>query len=328
MSGRRRARGSTARSSATATRSCSSSASTTGSTRERNPRRNWTTRAASRSAGCTFNKGQKRIGPVNEQKDEERVPLESIGDIFKHAEQKASESDGWCSGSSRVYDRSSGFRLSALPEPTDGLRGRVSVDTERLGDRLESQASLVQAGRLSRHQLIAGSFEKPAKIQRHRHASAGASTSVALYYSNHPDEGLLYVCDAAWIDGKGAYVELNAHGILLTRKDDIREIVFLHDKATWRSRPGPDWVAGSATEPRLGGETRVTGRIEERWKRRQSKFHSRRRTARERLALDSQREVRPSQGSTRRRGDSPQHSRESTRTAPGIRTRSSTGTSR
>lgn len=47
-----------------------------------------------------------------------------------------------------------------------------------------------------------------------------------LYYSNHPDEGLLYVCDAAWIDGKGAYVELNAHGILLTRKDDIREIVF------------------------------------------------------------------------------------------------------
>ena len=34
------------------------------------------------------------------------------------------------------------------------------------------------------------------------------------------------MCDAAWIDNKGEYVELNAHGILLTRKDDIREIVF------------------------------------------------------------------------------------------------------
>ena len=48
-------------------------------------------------------------------------------------------------------------------------------------------------------------------------------------------------------------------------------------------------------------------------------FHRRRRTARQRLALGSQREIRPSQGTARRRGDSPQHSRERTRTAPGIR---------
>ena len=34
-----------------------------------------------------FNQGQKRIGLLNEQKDEERVPIESIGDIFKHAKQ-------------------------------------------------------------------------------------------------------------------------------------------------------------------------------------------------------------------------------------------------
>ena len=34
-----------------------------------------------------FNKGQKRIGLLNEQKEEERVPIESIGDLFKHAEQ-------------------------------------------------------------------------------------------------------------------------------------------------------------------------------------------------------------------------------------------------
>ncbi len=34
-----------------------------------------------------FNRGQKRVGLLNEQKEEERVPIESIGDLFKHAEQ-------------------------------------------------------------------------------------------------------------------------------------------------------------------------------------------------------------------------------------------------
>ena len=47
-----------------------------------------------------------------------------------------------------------------------------------------------------------------------------------LYYSNHPEEGLLYLYDPAWIDGDGKYVDLDAHGILLTKKDDIESIVF------------------------------------------------------------------------------------------------------
>ena len=46
------------------------------------------------------------------------------------------------------------------------------------------------------------------------------------YYSNHPEEGLLYLYDAAWIDDKGAYIDLDAHGILLTNRDSIESIVF------------------------------------------------------------------------------------------------------
>lgn len=46
------------------------------------------------------------------------------------------------------------------------------------------------------------------------------------YYSNQPEEGLLYLQDPAWIDGDGKYVDLGVHGILLTRKDDIESIVF------------------------------------------------------------------------------------------------------
>ena len=51
-----------------------------------------------------------------------------------------------------------------------------------------------------------------------------------LYYSNHPEEGLLYLYDAAWIDGDGKYVDLDAHGILLTKKEDIESIVFTNLK--------------------------------------------------------------------------------------------------
>lgn len=47
-----------------------------------------------------------------------------------------------------------------------------------------------------------------------------------LYYSNQPEEGLLYLQDPAWIDGDGKYFDLGVHGILLTRKDDIESIVF------------------------------------------------------------------------------------------------------
>ena len=50
-----------------------------------------------------------------------------------------------------------------------------------------------------------------------------------LYYSNHPEEGLLYLYDAAWIDGDGKYVDLDAHGILLTKKDDIESIDCVHE---------------------------------------------------------------------------------------------------
>ena len=47
-----------------------------------------------------------------------------------------------------------------------------------------------------------------------------------LYYSNQPEEGLLYLYDPAWIDKDGKYIDLDVHGILLTRKDGIDSIVF------------------------------------------------------------------------------------------------------
>ena len=46
------------------------------------------------------------------------------------------------------------------------------------------------------------------------------------YYSNHPEEGLLYLYDPAWIDGNGNYIDLDAHGIQLTKRDGIESIVF------------------------------------------------------------------------------------------------------
>ena len=46
------------------------------------------------------------------------------------------------------------------------------------------------------------------------------------YYSADPEEGLLYLYDPAWIDDAGKYVDLDAHGILLTKKDGIDSIVF------------------------------------------------------------------------------------------------------
>ena len=47
-----------------------------------------------------------------------------------------------------------------------------------------------------------------------------------MYYSNQPEEGLLYLYDPAWIDDDDRYVDLDVHGILLTRKDGIESIVF------------------------------------------------------------------------------------------------------
>ena len=46
------------------------------------------------------------------------------------------------------------------------------------------------------------------------------------YYSNFPEEGLLYLYDPAWIDDDGNYVDLGAHGIVLTKKDGIEAIIF------------------------------------------------------------------------------------------------------
>ena len=45
------------------------------------------------------------------------------------------------------------------------------------------------------------------------------------YYSNHPGEGLLYLCQPAWIDGE-KYVDLDVHGILLKYDERIESIVF------------------------------------------------------------------------------------------------------
>lgn len=48
------------------------------------------------------------------------------------------------------------------------------------------------------------------------------------YYSNDTTEGLLYVSRAAWVGDDGEYTELGVHGILLTNKDSIESIMFMH----------------------------------------------------------------------------------------------------
>jgi len=68
---------------------------------------------------------------------------------------------------------------SPRPEPADGLRRGVVIDAEARSDRLEGNASLVQAGRVCRHQLVPRRLEQPAEVQLHRHTSAGASTFVS-----------------------------------------------------------------------------------------------------------------------------------------------------
>lgn len=54
-----------------------------------------------------------------------------------------------------------------------------------------------------------------------------------MYYSNNPEEGCLYLYDAAWIDDKGEYIDLKIHGLFLVKKDNIESIEFtLIDKST------------------------------------------------------------------------------------------------
>jgi hypothetical protein len=42
-----------------------------------------------------------------------------------------------------------------------------------------------------------------------------------LYYSNSPEEGLLYLYDPAWIGDDGAYTPLDTHGIFLVERGSI-----------------------------------------------------------------------------------------------------------
>ncbi|MGE4260075.1 DUF6338 family protein [Shewanella sp.] len=51
-------------------------------------------------------------------------------------------------------------------------------------------------------------------------------TGWPMYYSNTPDEGYLYVHDAAWIDNDGNYIESNSHGILIN-KEEVQFIEFM-----------------------------------------------------------------------------------------------------
>ena len=74
-----------------------------------------------------------------------------------------------------------------------------------------------------------------------------------LYYSNQPEEGLLYLYDAAWIDAEGKYVDLDAHGILLTKKEDIESIVFTNLEFGQAGPRGEDRQVGNTNS--LGERT-------------------------------------------------------------------------
>lgn len=50
------------------------------------------------------------------------------------------------------------------------------------------------------------------------------------YYSDDPEEGLLYLERPAWINDNNEYLELGAKGILLTQKDSIESIAFIDTK--------------------------------------------------------------------------------------------------
>lgn len=47
-----------------------------------------------------------------------------------------------------------------------------------------------------------------------------------LYYSNTPEEGLLYLYDAAWVSDEGEYDDVGGDGIFLVDKSMIESIVF------------------------------------------------------------------------------------------------------
>lgn len=52
-----------------------------------------------------------------------------------------------------------------------------------------------------------------------------------LYYSNNPDEGFVYVNEAAWIDDENEYIETYSHGILINKEDvDFIEFMLKNDE--------------------------------------------------------------------------------------------------
>lgn len=58
------------------------------------------------------------------------------------------------------------------------------------------------------------------------------------YFSNDPSEGLLYLFEPAWIDEEGNYIDLEVHGLLLVKKENIESIAFTHlTKETAEPRP-------------------------------------------------------------------------------------------
>jgi hypothetical protein len=41
-------------------------------------------------------------------------------------------------------------------------------------------------------------------------------------------KGLLYLFDPAWIDEEGNYIDLEVHGLLLVKRENIESIAFTH----------------------------------------------------------------------------------------------------
>ena len=73
-----------------------------------------------------------------------------------------------------------------------------------------------------------------------------------MYYSTDPTEGLLYLYDAAWIDSNGEPIEIDVHGLLLVKKDNIDSIEFTNiDKTNAKAKTsgGKSEQTGSAQTP-------------------------------------------------------------------------------
>ncbi|EJK2116914.1 hypothetical protein NK428_003863 [Vibrio navarrensis] len=63
------------------------------------------------------------------------------------------------------------------------------------------------------------------------------------YFSNDPDEGFIYLTQAAWVDDEGKYIETNSHGILF-HKEHIEFIEFMQHPEEEQGNDGQE-----TTEP-------------------------------------------------------------------------------